>query len=101
MTDHPKCSTCRFWTPPTEADITPRQSIGPGDRRGRCRRRPPVVVVLPDPNNEMTPCDVSTEWPRTEDWEWCGKWKMTDDAMVECGAARRLPDGGLLLMGGE
>ena len=42
------------------------------DRRGECRRDPPVVAKVLDD------CDVLSYWPGVDASEWCGKFDGGD-----------------------
>ena len=55
------CETCHFWKQNPQAH-NPRSVP-----HGRCRIRPPIVVVIAD--------RAATRWPETASNAWCVEWK--------------------------
>ena len=58
MTDEQRCGTCKFWY------------------LRNCRRHPPVCLPIGERAYER----VTTEWPETDDADWCGEWQAKADA---------------------
>lgn len=84
-----KCGTCRYWR-----DLDTHWSGAYGDCQsdelreiGVCRRYPPrptgekeyITMILYDENDAVTADRETTDYPATEfpftqDFEWCGEW---------------------------
>jgi hypothetical protein len=58
-----RCGECRFWI---EEEFEPGKVL-----RGRCHRRPPVVVTTSE--ECYGPDDTFAVWPRTRIYDFCGE----------------------------
>ena len=58
----PTCETCNVWTGPEV------------ERTKECRRRSPQVVAYTRQiSGHTTDTVISTRWPRTQRYDWCGE----------------------------
>jgi hypothetical protein len=65
------CGNCRWWQ--TLRDFEPGVSRHSTDTTGGvCRRLSPEAIS-----------DVYRAWPGTQITDWCGEWKMTEEAEAE------------------
>jgi hypothetical protein len=62
-----RCETCLFWELLGEVHV----------EDGECHRFPPVLA--PQPQQQVQGCWDGV-WPNTQSFEWCGEWKVLEDA---------------------
>ena len=64
--DHgPQCGSCRFWKEETQSSDEIRWGV--------CRQRPPVGVMLVNPDTGEQ--HVDAVWPPMHLDDWCGKFE--------------------------
>jgi hypothetical protein len=57
------CGTCEFWNVP----------VNPEQQQGRCRRHPPVILLVRYANRDDDSLEQHQPWMAQTDW--CGEYK--------------------------
>jgi hypothetical protein len=60
-----QCGTCRFWLNGRCHEQSPRPST-------------PFEAMVDELGKHEAWQDAITVWPKTEEGQWCGKWKRRD-----------------------